>query len=155
MLPLDWIAQLPEVNYGPGEKVIVEGSRPDKLYFLVSGRVEVVRDGTRVALIKTPGSVLGEISLFLESGATADVVALDDTVMRVADDPLAFLKAHPEVNIQVSRTLAYRLDAATRYLVDVKEQLQDCSDHVGMVDGVLDAIIHRDLKKKVAGSSPQ
>lgn len=130
--------------------MIAEGAPPGKLYFLKSGRVEVVRNGTRVALIKTPGSVLGEISVFLEVAATATVAALEQAVFHVADDPIEFLTAHPDVGIHVSKTLAYRLDAATRYLVDVKEQLAGCSDHVGMVDGVLDAIVHRDLKKKVS-----
>ena len=99
--------------------MIAEGAPPGKLYFLKSGRVEVVRNGTRVALIKTPGSVLGEISVFLEVAATATVAALEQAVFHVADDPIEFLTAHPDVGIHVSKTLAYRLDAATRYLVDV------------------------------------
>lgn len=149
MIPLEWIADLPLASYATGEEVITEGQSPGKIYFLKNGRVEVVRNGTRVALIKTPGSVLGEISVLLNIPATASVIALEETELRVADYPLDFLKENPEVHIHVSKALAYRLDAATKYLVDVKEQLQDCSDHVGLVDGVLDAIVHRDLKNKV------
>ncbi len=147
---LESIADLPIAPFASGEVVIAEGSRPTKLYFLKSGRVEIVKGETRVAMIKTPGSVLGEMSLLLDTDATANVIALDTAEFYVADEPLEFLKAHPEVHVQVSKSLAYRLNAATQYLVDVKEQLKDCSDHVGMVDGVLDAILHRDLKKKVS-----
>jgi CRP/FNR family cyclic AMP-dependent transcriptional regulator len=150
VLPLDWISNLPEASFSAGDKIIEEGSRPGRILFLKSGRVEVVRDGIRVALIKTPGSVLGEISVFLDIAATANVVALEETVFHVAEDALAFLKEHPDVHVHVSKNLAYRLDAATRYLVDVKEQLAGYSDHLGMVDGVLDAIVYRDLKKKVS-----
>ena len=71
-------------------------------------------------------------------------------MFNVAEDPEAYLADHPEVNLHVSKILAIRLEAAAQYLVDVKEQLQGVSDHVGMVDGVLDAILHRDLKKKMA-----
>lgn len=146
---IESISTLPEVSFAAGDTVITEGEELRKIYFLKSGRVEVLRDGMRISLIKTPGSVLGEISVLLESKATADVVATEDCVFHVAEDPRQFLRDHPEVNFHVSHLLASRLTAATQYLVDVREQLRDCSDHVGMVDGVLDTILHRDLKKRV------
>ena len=147
----DQLSGLPIVTYAAGDTIIEEGSSPDKLFFLKEGKVSIVRSGTRVALIKTPGSVLGEMSLLLGVTATASAVAQDETTLHVTDAPLEFLKSNPEIHLQVSKALAYRLDSASRYLVDVKEQLADCSDHVGMVDGVLDAIIHNDLKNKVRG----
>ncbi len=150
MIPLDSISLLPEVSFAAGEEVITFNTHPKKLFFLKSGRVEVVRDDIRLALVKTPGSAFGEISLLMDSPTTASVVALEDSEFYVADNPVEFLSEHPEVNLHVSKILAIRLEAATQYLVDVKEQLQDVSDHVGMVDGVLDAILHRDLKKKMA-----
>ncbi len=142
------IATLPEISFAAGEEIITEGGQPDRIYFLKSGRVEVVRNGIRVAVIKTPGSVIGELSALLDKQATATVRALEPTAVATAPEPLDFLQANPVVNLHVSRLLAHRLDAATQYLVDVKEQLKDCSDHVGLVDGVLDSIVHRDLKKK-------
>lgn len=150
MLALESISDLPVAAFSGGEEIIQQGSRPEKLYFLKSGKVEVVREDIRVSLIKTPGSVLGELSLLLDIDATATVRALEDATLFVSDHPLNYLKAHPEVHLHVSKALAYRLNAASRYLVDVKEQLKDCSDHVGMVDGVIDAIINKDLKKKIA-----
>lgn len=149
MSVIDIISQLPEVSFAKGTEVITMGERPEKLYFLKSGRVEILCQGTRIALIKTPGSALGEMSLLLDVDATATVAAVDDAVFYVADDPIDFLKSNPDVNLHVSRIIALRLIAATDYLVDMKDQLKDCSDHVGMVDGVLDAILHRDLKKKI------
>lgn len=144
------IANLPEFTYQPGEEIITEGGHPDRLFFLKEGRVEILREGIRVAVLRTPGSVVGEISLLLETPATATVRALEESVFHVAADPLTFLEEHPKVILLVSRRMAYRLDAASKYLADVKEQLRDCSDHVGMVDGVIDHIMHRDLKKKGA-----
>jgi CRP-like cAMP-binding protein len=146
----DAISTLPERSLDAGASLITEGEELRKIYFLKSGRVEVKRDGIRISRIKTPGRVLGEISVLLQSNATADVIATEDSVFYVADDPEEFLKTYPEVNLHVSHLLASRLTAATQYLVDVREQLRDCSDHVGMVDGVLDSILHRDLKKRVS-----
>jgi len=141
------IDALPGVSYPAGATILASGDPPGRLFFLRSGRIEVVRDGMRLALVKTPGSVIGEMSLLLGTPATADVIALEDTVMRVAEEPLAFLSGNPGVALHVARLLAMRLNAASQYLVDVREQLRECSDHVGLVDGVLDAILHRDLKR--------
>jgi len=150
VISIDSISSLPEVSFSKGEEVISVNTRPETIFFLKSGKVEVVREGIRLALVKTPGSAFGEVSLLLNSATTATVVALDDCTFWVAEDPVTFLSEHPRVNFHVSRILAIRLDAATQYLVDVREQLQEASDHVGMLDGVLDAIQHRDLKKKMA-----
>lgn len=149
MIPLEWIDGLPEKSYVAGEKLILEGSDHHCLYFLKSGKVEIVRDGHRITRIKTPGSVLGEMSVLLKRPATADVVATENVTCFQAENPMDFLRAHPEIAVQVCVALAYRVDAATQYLLDVKEQMRECSDHVGMVNGVLDAIVHRDLKKKL------
>jgi len=145
----DSISTLPVIAIAAGTEIISEGMKLDRIYFLKSGRLEVARDGIRVNLIKTPGSVLGEISILLDQASTATVLALDEVELYECTEPMIFLKEHPEVTLHMSSLLASRLALATQYLVDVKEQLKDCSDHVGMVDGVLDSIVHRDLKKKL------
>lgn len=143
------IRSLPVVSVPEGANIIVEGVQLDRIYFLKAGRLEVIRDEIRVNLIKTPGSVLGEISVLLNQPSTATVKALDEAELFECVNPFEFLKQHPEVTLHMSSLLASRLASATQYLVDVKEQLKDCSDHVGMVDGVLDSILYRDLKKKL------
>ena len=147
----DSISTLPVISRSAGSDIITEGTKLDRIYFLKSGRLEVVRDGIRVNLIKTPGSALGEISILLDQPSTATVVALDEVELYECMDPLTFLREHSEVTLHVCSLLASRLTAATQYLVDVKDQLKDCSDHVGMVDGVLDSILHRDLKRRLYG----
>ncbi len=152
MFPFEWLKDLPLESFSSNQELIRAGVCQEKIYFLKCGKVEVVRDGCRIALIKSPGSVLGEISVLLGIPTTATVRALEDSTLLVAHKGLDFLRDNPRILVHVSRTLASRLDAASRYLVDVKEQLQDSSDHIGIVDGVLDAIVHRDLKKKVVSS---
>jgi CRP/FNR family cyclic AMP-dependent transcriptional regulator len=142
------LKDLPLREFAPGERMMAEGEQHPSLLFLESGKVEVVRGGQRIAVIKVPGSVLGEMSFLLDQPATADVVAMEPTACRVAEDPLPFLRSHPEVTLEVATGLAMRLDAAARYLVDVKDQMSGISDHVGMVDSVLDKIVHRDLKRR-------
>lgn len=149
---MDCIQGLPQQRFSAGQQFIREGETHEVLWFLKSGQVEIERGGQRITLIKTPGSVLGEMSFLLNRQATANVTAVDDVTCLVAEDPVPFLREHPEVAIYVARALAYRLEAATRYLVDVKEQMTGVSDHVSMVDSVLDTIVHRDLKNKIPGA---
>ena len=87
-----------EVSFAKGERIIVQGSAPDELYFLAEGMAGIVlRDGDsdaghRVSSF-TPGMSFGELS-FLQGDAarTADVVALTPvvcwTLTRAAMDAL-------------------------------------------------------------------
>ncbi|MEM9016447.1 MAG: cyclic nucleotide-binding domain-containing protein [Verrucomicrobiota bacterium] len=144
------IQTLPVVSLRAGTNLITEGEKLDRIHFLRSGTIEITREGIPISTIRTPGSVLGEVSVLMQAESTATVTTLEDSTFHLAEDPVAFLTAYPEVTLHVSKLLATRLAAATNYLVDVKEQLKGCSDHVALVDGVLDSILHRDLKKVAA-----
>ncbi len=62
--------------------------------------------------------------------------------MRVIENPLGFLTAQPGVALSVLQTTASRLDGLTHYLVDVKQQFADAGGHLGLVDGILDQLVH-------------
>jgi CRP/FNR family transcriptional regulator, cyclic AMP receptor protein len=75
-------------------------------------------------------------------------------VFRQVDDPAVFFGQHPEVSLHVAIILARRVDALSRYLVDIKNQFKDRADHLGMIDEVLDTLIHkhpRDIPRRSAG----
>lgn len=134
-------AGLPERSFAPGEHVIDQGGNTGMLYFLKSGSVDVMRDEVQVATVKKPGAVLGEISVLLARPHMATVCAVEPTVIYVAEDPWQFMAEHPEVNFRIARTLAKRLDLLTRYLVDLKHQFCDETNHLEMVDQVLDSLL--------------
>ena len=62
--------------------------------------------------------------------------------MHVVDDPLGFLTDRPGAALAVLRMTASRLDGLTRYLVDVKQQFADADGHLGVVDQILDRLVH-------------
>lgn len=134
---------LPERSFAAGEAIIRAGTRTGTLYFLESGRVAVGRDGVTITRIRQRWAVFGEMALLLGREHTADVTALEPVRCRVAEDGAAFVLARPALMAYVAAVLAYRLDAATRYLVDVKAQFADAGTHLGMVDEVLDALATR------------
>ena len=117
------LAGLPVVKHRAREVVLTAGSQTGGLLFLMSGTVEVVKDGVQIASVNVPGSVFGEQAVLLDQPHTADVRTLEQSEFYVADAP-AILAVDPTVALYVAATLARRLDAANRWLVAVKRQIQ-------------------------------
>ena len=137
------LQSVPTRDYVAGESVITAGTTTGKLFFLQSGELSVVRDGVAITRIREPGAVFGEMSLLLGGPHTADVLATAPSVCHVLDAAGDLLLASPEMTAYVATVLAHRLDAVTRYLVDIKGQLADAGGHLGMIDEVLETVMTR------------
>ena len=77
----------------------------------------------QIASVNAPGSVFGEQAVLLDQPHTADVRTLEQSEFYVAAAP-AILAGDPTVALYVAAILARRLDAANRWLVAVKRQLE-------------------------------
>ena len=132
---------LPERHFEPGEVILKEGGETGFLYFLKEGKVEIQRSGEKIAESDQPGSIFGEISILLGRPHMADVIALEKCTFHVAEDAESYLRDHPEVNIHISRDLARKVDQLSCYLVDIKQQFADETNHLGMVHEVLDTLM--------------
>lgn len=143
---LELSADLPVRAFAAQEIVLEEGQRSGRLYVLAEGRVEVMKGETRITTIGHAGAVFGDMSLLLDQPHSATVRCLVPSRFHVADDPAAFLAAHPAACLAIARGLAGRLDTLTRYLVDLKAQFEDQKDHLGMVDEVLESLLHHQRK---------
>jgi CRP/FNR family cyclic AMP-dependent transcriptional regulator len=145
-------ADLPTRTVAAGDVLIEEGTDPGVLYVLASGSVTVERDGVVFATIDAPGAIFGEMSVVLAKPATATVRATSDVVVHVAADPEGFLLERPGAALSVLRTTASRLDGLTQYLVDVKGQFAELEGHLGMVDQILDTLVHHQTPPARTGS---
>ena len=132
-----------------GEIVLAQGDRTGLLLVLIEGQVEVVKDDVTVATVSEPGAIFGDLSALLGIPHTAAVRAMRASSFHVVADPRAFLERNPSACLHLCELLAKRLDAVNKYLVDVKKQYEG-HDHLGMVDGVLDALMHRHPRPRVA-----
>ncbi len=139
---LDFVATHASRQFAAGGIVIEQGERTGELLVLVSGEVEILRDAVRVARATEPGVAFGEMSALLGGPHTATVRALTPAVFSVIEQPREFLTTHPEASLYIAELLARRLDALNKYLIDVQRQYQG-HDHLGMVDEVLGALMHR------------
>ena len=103
-------ADLPLATYRADEVVLAAGSRTARLLFLKEGAVEVVRQGTQIAIVDEPGAVFGEISALLDRPHTADVRALKPSQFYIADASLLAYSA--AALFYIAEVLAQRLDRA-------------------------------------------
>lgn len=140
-------------KFKPGDVLIPEGPGTDRMFILAVGEVEVLRGDTQVADVALPGAIFGEIAALLGGPHTATVRAVTEATAFRIENARALLQSHREISFHVSSILARRLTDATTYLADMKRQFAHRSDHFGMVDEVLDALVQRQRPAVAAGPS--
>ena len=143
---LQFIAGQKVEEFQPGSIVMEQGGKSGPLLVLIKGEIEVLRDNMRVAKISEPGAIFGEMSVLLECDHTATVRALQACSFAIIEDPWQFLASSTGASLHVARLLAHRLSSLNKYLVDVRQQYAD-HDHIGMVDGILDALMHHQPRR--------
>ena len=111
------------LKLGAGEVVVKEGDAADKLFVLVSGEVQVVKNylepGAQMMDILPPGSYFGEMALVGEAAVRSATVVSSEECHFVTLDRDAFqviLTAHPTIAITM-------LDETFRRLRQVNELL--------------------------------
>jgi len=134
-------AGLSDATYPSGAQILVEGRRHHELLVLVSGAVRVTVSGAEIRTIDEPGAIFGEMATLLDAPATATVTAVGECRFKKADDAASFMRDHPGFALEIASTLARRLDLITRYLADLRNQYADRSDHLGVVDTVLESLL--------------
>ena len=142
-MDLSLLQHLPSVSCAAGGVLITEGQPVQGIFFLESGEVEVLKDGVLIAEVYVTGAVFGDMAFLLGTAPTATVKAITPCVFRHVADPADFFRRQPEVALHMAAILARRLDSLNRYLVDIKHQFKDRSDHLGIIDEVLDALMHK------------
>lgn len=149
---LDLCHNLPQRTYAAGEILLTEGTRTDTLHILITGEVEISKNAIPIYATAQPGSLFGEMSALLDIPHTATVKSLRPCRAYFVSDAGGFLRAQQEVGYIMARMLAQRLNAMTSYLVDLKAQFRDRSDHFAMVDEVLGCLLHQQDDEFVSGS---
>ena len=72
-------------KYEPGELILKEGVYDCWIYFLVSGRVRVTKQGEELCILKRTGDVFGEMGVIDASPRSASIYAIDETVCLATD----------------------------------------------------------------------
>lgn len=148
----DLCADLPISSFNAGEALLVEGETSGRLYVLIDGTVEIVKGGFQINMVSDRGAILGEMSVLLNTPHTATVRAMTAGSAYVSEGGESFLKARPDAAYLLAQVLAQRLQGVTSYLVDVKRQFEDESSHLGVVDEILESLVHEQRRDFTPGS---
>jgi monovalent cation:H+ antiporter-2, CPA2 family len=104
-------------NVQPGERIIRVGDKPDAVYFISSGEVEVTVARRKIKL--SAGNFFGEMALMSKQPRTADVTALDygSLLMLSQRDFLELLRRNPDIRMKMV-LLAEERKEMNRHLAD-------------------------------------
>lgn len=107
-----------------------EGSYDCWIYFLISGKVRIVKQGKELSILRRKGDVFGEMGVIDGSARSASVYAVDETVCLATDasyldrlsgnDKLAFGYILFRVFAEV---LASRLRFTNQELIEAREEI--------------------------------
>ena len=149
---LDLCRDVPVRSFGPGEVLLAEGDKSGRLYVLAQGEVEIVKGDFQINSISEPGAIFGEISALLDVGHMATVRAVTPARAHEIRDGAQFLQANQQIAFHLAQLLARRLQGVSGYLVDLKSQFASHEDHLGMVDDVLETLVHQQHQRFTPGS---
>lgn len=148
---LDFFKGQKTVTYQPGDTIIPEGGHLGRLFVLIEGEIDVIREDTQVTHVDEPGSIFGEMSVLLDMPHSASVKALSAVKAYVVDDALKFLEQHPELSLHLATLLARRLYYTTSYLVDLQQQAAGKRHDLDIVDSILSHLYEPDAEKARKG----
>ena len=151
-LPIELFRDLPVQEIAAGQNVIEQGTTTGHLFVLIEGRVEIIKNGKTVAATAQPGDIFGDISALLKVPHTTSVMASRASKFHVVMDAKDFLEKNPVVCVYLCEMLARRLVSVTDYLLELKDQFAG-HDHLGMIDEILDKLIHRPPRTRIPPSS--
>ncbi|MGE0739955.1 MAG: Crp/Fnr family transcriptional regulator [Hyphomonadaceae bacterium] len=148
----DLCRDLPVAAFEPGAVLLEEGQSTGRLFVLLDGAVEVVKGDFQINLVADRGAIFGDMSALLGIPHMATVRAVTPCTAHVIEGGEAFLQTHKEIAFQLAKLLAHRLHGVTGYLVDLKRQFEDHDDHLGMVDEILETLVHDQTAEFTPGS---
>lgn len=107
----------------PGFILFREGDQSRELYMLITGGVEVSKQGQIIASIQEGGSIIGEISFLLGSPRTATVRTTASSEFLVIEDVEQLIETQPALMARVARVLAERLAAMDEKFVALRRTI--------------------------------
>lgn len=100
-------------SFQPGQIIVTQGTPGQAFYLIISGRVEILRDGKSLGAFG-PGDFFGEMSLLDQAPRSATIRAIDptDCMMLSSWDFKGLLEKHPSIAIKLLEVLSRRLRVA-------------------------------------------
>jgi CRP-like cAMP-binding protein len=72
-------------EFQPGEQILEEGRFERSIFYLITGKARIVKNGKELAVIRRTGDVFGEMGVIDGSARSASVFAVDKTICLQTD----------------------------------------------------------------------
>ena len=116
-----------------GDEVIREGQEDSRIFVLLTGTLDVMKNGEVLATLNTAGEIFGELAAVTNEKRTASVVARSNTLCLVIDQQFLREIKPEEDNASyyaalygfISRVLAERLKKASVLVSRLEKELEE------------------------------
>lgn len=119
-------------TYAENEVIIEENSKDDRVFYLISGKAKVVKNGRELIILRRTGDVFGEIGVITGVARSATVYATGPTMcvaLRLSDIEKLDEKNRLTFKYMIFRgfaeILANRLKRTTDELIDAHTKIQN------------------------------
>jgi anti-sigma regulatory factor (Ser/Thr protein kinase) len=111
-----------EMEFGDNDVIFREGESSDNLYYIVSGLLDIIRDGKIVSHLTPDDLFLGEMSFLLANKRSATVMSRGRTVLVPVSKHsfVNIIKDQPHYGIFLARLLAHRLERMNSAMVEMQ-----------------------------------
>ncbi len=131
-------------QYLPGEKIIKEKYFDNRIFFLISGKVEISKDNQQLEIIDRIGDTFGEMSVIQGLARSATIRALEETTCLTVDASFAErLRKNEKLNLLdkiFTEVLASRLRMTSEQyagaLQTINKLEKKCKIFSDLVDGL-------------------
>lgn len=121
------------IQADPGDVIIREGQEDSRIFILMTGTLEVTKNGETLAKMETPGEIFGELAAVSDETRSASVVARSNTLCLVIDQQFLREIKPEEDNASyyaalygfISRVLAGRLRKASEIITRLEKELEE------------------------------
>lgn len=121
------------IQADPGDEVIKEGQEDSRIFVLLTGSLEVIKNGEALAKLDTAGEIFGELAAVTNEKRTASVIARSNTLCLVIDQQFLREIKPEEDNASyyaalygfISRVLAERLKKASVLITRLEKELEE------------------------------
>ena len=118
------------VEFAPEDTVLSEGENGDEFYVLLSGALDIIKDGAKVGRVGSRGETVGELVLVNGEPRAASVVAAEKSFcLRVDRSTLDHLQGEEKIEYQaalyrfLTLVLIERLHATNERVAELEKKL--------------------------------
>ncbi|MBF0099727.1 MAG: cyclic nucleotide-binding domain-containing protein [Desulfobacterales bacterium] len=127
----EWVRFSEVRYYKPNDMIIEEGTSDGWVYYLISGKVRIVKAGKEILILQCSGDVFGEMGIINSATRSASVFAIDEVSCIALDisnvDKLSINNKFAFRYLmfkEFSEVLANRLRITTQELIETKKELE-------------------------------